>query len=357
MSMTAVTVVPGRAGSAGLREVEVPQPGPSGALVRVLEVGIDATDREINQAHYGHAPPGQDYLILGHESLGRVESVGPAVRGLRPGDLVVPTVRRPDGCPNCRAGEEDMCLWGGYTERGIRGAHGFLAEYFAEEVVFLVAVPQALRPVAVLLEPLSIVEKAVWQAYKAQERLAWRPERGLVLGAGPLGLLGVLLLLRRGLEVTLYSLEPPDGEGPALARQAGARYVRSGQADLAREAGEADLILEATGYSPLAFQAVQALRPNGVLCLLSVTGGERTVEIPSDELNNRLVLGNRLVFGSVNANRRYFELGLEDLAGFQERWPDLCRRFFSLRLRGLERFTQALEAEGGIKELVALDEG
>src|ERR1700756_2361562 len=97
--MKAVSVFPGKPNSVHVAELPKPSldevPGGRGVLVRVLRVGIDGTDREINAAEYGAAPPGDDYLILGHESFGRVEAVGSDVTELAPGDYVVASVRRP----------------------------------------------------------------------------------------------------------------------------------------------------------------------------------------------------------------------------------------------------------------------
>ena len=192
-TMQAIAVTPRKPGSA--RALELPQPQATPGLVRVsvLEVGIDGTDTEIDKGEYGDAPKGQDVLVIGHEALGRVDAVGEGVSGFAVGDLVVATVRRPDGCPNCKAGESDMCLWGDYTERGIKGAHGYMAQYYADSPDFMVKIPEALRSFAVLLEPLSIVEKAIFQAWKIQERLVWQPKKAVVLGAGPIGLLATIL--------------------------------------------------------------------------------------------------------------------------------------------------------------------
>ena len=178
--MKALVVMPGQANSAHLTSVPKPRPGMDQALVKVLEVGLDGTDREIAEGLYGQAPTGQDVLILGHESFGQVEEVGPQVRSIRPGDYVVATVRRPDNCINCQAGESDNCLQGDYLERGIKGLHGFLSEYYVEDEAYLVQVPRELRGVGVFLEPLSIVEKAVFQAFKIQERMVWQPRTAIV---------------------------------------------------------------------------------------------------------------------------------------------------------------------------------
>src|SRR5713226_4934790 len=180
-TMRVVAVTPKKPGSARQVELPIPTVADDMALMRVLEVGIDGTDTEINEGLYGEAPPGSDFLVIGHEALSVVETVGEGVSGFTTGDLVVSTVRCTDDCSNCLAGESDMCLFGRYTERGIKGAHGYMGEYYAETPAFMVKIPPALRPFAVLLEPLSIVEKATYQAWKIQERMLWQPRRAVVL--------------------------------------------------------------------------------------------------------------------------------------------------------------------------------
>jgi threonine dehydrogenase-like Zn-dependent dehydrogenase len=344
-TMRAVAVTPMRAGSA--RQVDLPVPTASAgtALMRVLEVGIDGTDTEINSGLYGEAPPGFDFLVIGHEALSVVEAVGEGATGFKPGDLVVSTVRRPDDCPNCRAGESDMCLFGRYTERGIKGAHGYMGEYYAEAPAFMVKIPPALRPFAVLLEPLSIVEKATYQAWKIQERMLWEPKRAVVLGAGPIGILGTILLRLRGLEVHVYAKSPADTVQGRILTSLGATYASVADhpvSGIGEELGQVDFILEGTGSSEVAFAAMAQLGINGVLCLTGVSAGNRRIEIPADVINLQMVLGNRLAFGSVNANRRYFEMGVEHFQQAERQWPGTFERLITRRVP-FDDFTSALD--------------
>lgn len=345
--MKAVTVTPGKPRSATLRDVPTPAPSRGEILVRLVQVGLDGTDAEIDEGLYGEAPPGETHLILGHESLGQVERAGAGIKDFVPGDLVVATVRRPGGCLNCQAGESDMCLDGRYTERGIKGRHGFMAEYYAEAPEFLVKLPPRLKGFGVLLEPMTIVEKGVAQSLDIQKRMRWEPERALVLGAGTIGLFAALVLRNLGLEVTVVGREDPDVPSLRLdlLRTIGARYVssvRSPILELPRQLGNLDLILEATGSSQVVFDAMQILGTNGVLCLMGITGGTRTISIPADRINLEMVLGNKVVFGSVNANRRYFELGVQHFGEFEQKWPGLLSRFITKRLP-LDQFREGLE--------------
>jgi len=345
--MRAVVVTPRETGSGRLAEVPDPQPQPGEVLVRVREVGLDGTDIEILEGQYGEAPPGEDYLIIGHESLGQVQKLTDGAEGLSPGDWVVAIVRRPDPvpCRNCAADEWDMCLNGQYTERGIKGRNGFLAEFYAEAPKFLVRVPEELSAVAVLLEPLSIVEKAVDQIKRIQSRMVWQPQRAMVLGAGPIGLLAGMILRLEDVEVHVYNRSEQKIKRD-LTESIGANYIcaeeRPLDHELEREIGPLDIVVEATGFSPLAFDAMDMIGPNGIVCLTGVSGGSRTLQIPADHLNLEMVLMNKVVFGTVNANRRHFEAGVRHLQEIEARWPGVLSRVITRRFP-IERFAEALQ--------------
>jgi threonine dehydrogenase-like Zn-dependent dehydrogenase len=358
--MKAVLVRTGEAGSARLAERERPEPAADEVLVRVLEVGIDGTDREINGAVYGKPPSGEEWLTIGHEALGSVEAVGRDVEGVRVGDLVVPTVRRPcpERCLQCRMGQCDFCSTGHYTERGISGAHGYLAEYFTERPEYLIRLPAEHRRLAILLEPLSIVVKGVEQIFRIQQRLPWQPRRALVLGAGPIGLLATYVLRLRGLEVTTAARTPPPTPQAELAEASGARYVSTNQSPITtldERLGDLDLIFEATGSSLVAFRALGILGINGVLCLTGVSAGDRELGIPADRLNLELVLGNKLVFGTVSSNPAHFAAAVRCIEECEARWPGLLGRLITRRL-DLEGFAAALEDEPGIKTVLEIAE-
>jgi glucose 1-dehydrogenase len=306
-------------------------------LVAMLDVGICGTDREIARFEYGSPPEGSPYLVVGHESLGRVLDAGPAVTGLKRGDLVVTRVRRPCGRPECRAcsrDRPDFCFTGGFTERGIRGRHGFLAERVVDDQRFMHVVPASLRDVGVLVEPLTIAEKALIQVWDVQARLPWTAagvppgsghgERALVLGAGPVGLLGALALLVRGFETWVFSREAEQSANAHWVGSVGARYVSSETTPIARLAdrvGDIDLVYEATGAAGAAFHALESLGVNGVFVLTGVPGRKGPIELDADDLMRNLVLRNQLVFGTVNAGADAYRAAVADLAEFHERWP------------------------------------
>lgn len=200
--MRAITAVPGEEDSIRIKEIDIPQISETGVLVKVNLVGLDGTDREIIKGLHGEPPEGKKELIFGHESLGRVVKVGSQVKSLRPGNLVVATVRRPDDCINCRAEEYDMCLKGNCTERGIKGVDGFLSDYYAEDEGFLISIPEELGELAVMLEPASVAEKAIRNIFEIQRRMIWKPETAMITGTGVLGLITAILMKLRGFDVT-----------------------------------------------------------------------------------------------------------------------------------------------------------
>jgi glucose 1-dehydrogenase len=349
--MRAVAVTPGTPNSIHLREVPTPSlydiPGGRGVLVRVLRVGVDGTDKEINAAEYGMAPEGDDYLIIGHESFGIVVDVGPNVTELEAGDYVAASVRRPGSSIYDQIGLQDMTTDDVYFERGINLRHGYLAEYYADSADFLVKVPCELRQVGVLMEPTSVAEKAIYQAYEIQRRLrVWHPKRALVLGSGTLGLLASSILRLRGLEVVTMGRTTRPYVNADLLDEIGVTYVSTTEmsvADASARHGPFDIILEGTGYSPLAFDAMQALGKNGVLVMVSVTGGDRTVEVPTDRINQGFVLGNKVAVGSVNASREDFIRGVQDLSQTELSHPGWLARLLTHPVAGLENFNRLLE--------------
>ncbi len=348
--MKAIAVIPGQVGSVHLREV--PKPGVDdisngrGVSVRVLRVGVDGTDKEINAAEYGSAPPGDDYLIIGHESFGIVEEVGANVTELEVGDYVAATVRRPGHSFYDQIGTYDMTTDEVYYERGINLRHGFLAEYYVDEPEYIVKVPSGCSNIGVLMEPTSIVEKGVVQAFEIQRRLnIWRPHKAAVMGAGTLGLLATMILRLRGLQVTTFGRKPSPYKNSELIEELGARYISTRQfsiTEASKKFGSFDIIFEATGNSGVVFEAAENLGKNGVLILTSITGGERKLEIPADKINLDFVLGNKVMFGSVNANREYFEVGAKDLAQAVAQFPGCLEKLLTHPVQGLEQYEKMM---------------
>ena len=314
--MKAITVEPGKPGTARLEDVSEPERGGS-VLVEAVAVGVCGTDVEIVEGKYGTAPPGAARLVLGHESLGRVVDPGPH-GGLKRGDLVVGIVRRPDPvpCPNCAVGEWDMCRNGRYTERGIKELDGFMSERWRIEPEYAMKVDPSLGLLGVLLEPTTVVAKAWEQVGAVGQRAFWEPRRVLVTGAGPIGLLAALVGVQRGLEMHVLD-QVTSGPKPEIVRDLGAIYHTGAVRDVGFQP---DVIVECTGVGQVIADSVAAIGAGGILCLTGVGTGGRTGHMPIAEVGSHIVLGNQVVVGSVNANKRHWYKAGQVLARADRDW-------------------------------------
>lgn len=332
---------------------------PTSVKVRVLKVGVCGTDRDIASFQYGFPPPpGSEFLVMGHECLGEIVEAGAEVTSLKPGDLVIPMVRRPcdhPECTACRAGRQDFCYTGDYRERGIKQMHGFLTESIVDEARYMNPVPQAIRDVAVLVEPLTIGEKGLIQAKQIQQRLPWgNHRRAVVLGAGPVGLLGAMALRHAGFSVTVFSRSREPNPAADIVKAIGGNYVSSQDRSveqMAAAAGNIDLVYEATGVSRFAFEVLPALGTNGVFVMTGVPGKHPATNIDTDKIMNNLVLKNQCVLGTVNAGKDAFENAIADLTAFHAAWPEAVKSLITGRFP-LERFAEPIHSDEGIKNIV-----
>lgn len=368
--MKAVATFPG---DKQVRLIDAPEPEitrPDQLKVKVLEVGVCGTDKEICHFDYGTPPAGSDHLIIGHESLSEVVEVGSDVRRFRPGDLVVLMVRRPcddETCAACNHDRPDFCFSGRFTERGINQRHGYMTEKVVELERYAVKVPRHLREVGVLVEPLTIAEKALIQVWDVQERLPWAaPDTGegrgaghkaVVLGAGPVGLLGAMALRMRGFDTYVYSLEAPDSPNAKVVQQIGARYLPGSEyplETLADTLGNIDLVYEATGASKASFSLLEQLGTNGVFIFTGVPGRKGPIELDADRVMRNLVLRNQIVYGTVNAGRDAFEAAIRDLQAFHRTWPQALGQVITGRYPIAEYQELLLGRPGGIKNVIAV---
>ncbi|HZU71762.1 MAG TPA: glucose 1-dehydrogenase [Acidimicrobiales bacterium] len=316
--MQALTVEPGKAGSARLDHVDEPPESDGEVVVETLAIGVCGTDAEIVSGAYGWAPPGRDRLVLGHESLGRVRSA-PSGSGLSAGDLVVGIVRRPDPvpCSACAVDQWDFCRNGQYTERGIKALDGYCSEIYRIQPKYAVKVDPGLGRLGVLLEPASVVAKAWDQVMMVGGRQGgWKATKALVTGAGPIGLLAALICRQAGLDVHVLD-QVSDGPKPRLVAALGATY-HTGTVEQA--AADADVVIECTGVGQLVFDVMSHVAPGGVVCLTGVSSGGRELGVDAGTLNRNMVLENEAVVGSVNANRRHYEMGAAALAKADRDW-------------------------------------
>jgi threonine dehydrogenase-like Zn-dependent dehydrogenase len=354
-----LAVYPGTPHSLHLTEVPLPPVRPSDVLVNVVRAGVCGTDREIIEAKFGSAPAGSNELVIGHEVLGVVESVGSDVSSLVPGDFVTATARRGCNCGACAAGESDFCSTLAYQERGIIGLHGYFTERFVEHFGNLVTVPPAIAATGVLVEPVSVSEKAWRVVSGVQSRIrSWRPKTAVVYGAGPIGVLTTLVLRSRGLDVFTLDLKPAPNANEAIVAKAGANYVCTLEGPacvLKRELPNVDLIIECTGSTAPLAEAMHLLGNNGVLVLLSATGGSAERTIPADRLNLEWVLGNKVMVGSVNSSLADFRAAVADLQRFDQLWPGLTEILITHRLNGLEEALDLSESiHGAVKAVIEI---
>jgi glucose 1-dehydrogenase len=333
--MHAMTVIPGRAGSAELSELPEPEAGAGELLVEPVLLGVCGTDREILDGYHGEAPPEHERLVLGHELLGRVREAG---GGFEAGQLVAGIVRRPDPvpCACCAQGEWDMCRNGQYTERGIKALDGYGAELVTIEEDFAVPIPEDLGTLGVLTEPSSILAKAWEQIDRIATRACSVHKRVLVTGAGPIGLLAALMGVQRDLDVHVLD-RATEGNKPEVVAALGAHYHTGDVTEVAKEF-DPDIVVECTGVAELVAGAMRHTAPGAIVCLTGVAAS-RELSVDVGALNNELVLENDVVFGSVNANRRHFEQAVSALCAADQDW---LRRLIT-RTVPLERWTDALE--------------
>ena len=315
--MKAITVQPKKRETTHLEDVPEPDPQSGSVLVEAIAVGVCGTDVEIAEGHYGWAPPGQTRLVLGHESLGRVLDPGPGGE-LQAGDLVVGIVRRPDPvpCPSCAVGEWDMCRNGRYTERGIKEIDGFMSERWRIDPEYAIKIDPTLGLHGVLLEPATVIAKAWEQVVRVGQRAFWEPQTVLVTGAGPIGLLAALAARQHGLEVHVLD-RIVSGPKPALVRALGATYHTGTVADVGFEP---DVIIECTGVGQVIQDGIQAVAPGGVMCLTGVGTGGRTAVLPTADAASNVVLRNKVIVGSVNANKRHWFKAQQMLARADRTW-------------------------------------
>lgn len=361
-----------------VRLIDFPQPkleNPRHVLVQVIRVGLCGTDREIMHWEYGTPPPGSEYLVLGHESLGRVLAVGKEVTKVAAGDLVVATVRRacPQKCLSCGYNESDMCFTGNFVERGIKEFHGYMTEQYVDHEDYIARLPSELEEIGVLLEPLTISEKALKQILLVQSRLHWECSlkdkdysnlhcrNALVLGGGPVGILGALALRAEKIKTWIVSLEPEDDPRVKLIRSMGIGYFSSKQCtpqDIAKQLGNVDVILEATGSSHLSFQYLPALGTNGICVLTGVPALKKGFVIDEDFIMRNMVLRNQLLLGTVNANITAFQAGVKHLLDFKREFPDQMKKLITHRYP-MEQYDQAINDNdpGRIKVTLEISPG
>jgi threonine dehydrogenase-like Zn-dependent dehydrogenase len=365
----AVKAVALRTGAETVELLDVPEPEPGRGQVKIRAIcgGVCGTDREIIRRRIPDVPPGEDFLILGHEGLGEIVEVNGQVDGFAVGDLVVPRVRRGCGkCNACNTGNSDYCFTGDYTERGIHKVHGFLCEYFVDDPQYLVKVDNDIADVAVLAEPMSVSVKAAEIALTLARRVkfdGWysqpgKPEKALVAGHGPIGMLGTMLLSVLGFDVHVMGRRDKGDFQRDLVERSGIEYFdhRHNEVDEhIAEQGQFFLIFEATGLSEITFDLANYLGRNGTMVLTGVPRGPNEMSIDGNRFMAQVVRTNQVIVGSVNACRGCFEQGLKYLQRFKKDFPEIMDNIFTSRFPA-EQCREALAGRKDPKEIKTLIE-
>jgi threonine dehydrogenase-like Zn-dependent dehydrogenase len=366
--MKAIAVTPSNK-SVGI--IDQPEPRistPTDVKLRMIEAGVCGTDKEICAFEYGTPPSGMEQLVIGHESLGEVVGVGAQVTRVKVGDLVVPMVRRPcphDYCIACRSGRQDL-FWAILPSRH-KQQHGF-AQFVVDDEKYMNLVPEDLREVAVLVEPLTIAEKGLNQVWQVQQRLPWscpvtpgkaaaHCHRAVVLGAGPVGLLGAMALVNYDFDTYVYSREPAPNSKSLLLESIGAHYISSEKHTpemLPQHIGNIDLVYEATGASSLSFEMMKYLGTNGIFIFTGVPGRKGPIEVDTDLMMRNIVLKNQVVFGTVNAGRDAFENSIRDVGTFTKRWPSAVRSLITGRFP-MEAHRDLCSGAAVIKNVISIN--
>lgn len=354
-AMKAIAFVPGTRDAYITERPEPQVTAPDEVKLKILEVGICGTDREEVAGGRADPPPGSKDMVIGHENFGRVVEVGSAVTVVRPGDYAMFTVRR--DCEPCICGHHnDMCFTGQYTERGIKGADGYQAEYVVDREKYLIRIPETIKHLGVLAEPMSVSEKAINEALRIQSARipgadgdAWLTDKqALVAGLGPIGLLAAIILRLRGAKVAGLDIVDEDSRRPSLLKKIGGEYIDGRKVktlDLDDRLGQVDLVFEATGVPQLEFELIDALGINGIYVMTGIPAGDRPLKIVGAPLMQQMVLKNQVLLGSVNAGIADFRRGIEELGEAHKRFPGAMDQLITERTP-VDRFMDAFHAQG-----------
>jgi glucose 1-dehydrogenase len=365
--MKAISLVPGTT-NVSLADVAEPMINAADEVkIKIWQVGICGTDREEVNGGRADAPAGKNELIIGHEMFGQVVETGEAVTTVAPGDYAVFTVRR--GCNECLAclnNRSDLCYTGKYTERGIKGANGFQAEYVVDKENYLVKVPESIKEIGVLTEPMSVASKAIDEAMTIQgARLKnivpgerWlEGKKALIAGIGAIGLMAAFALRLRGAEVIGMDVVDEETLRPQILKQIGGTYVDGRKVkttDLDAACGESDFIFEATGIAKLQIELIDALAINGIYVVTGIPAGERPTTVMAGHVIQQMVLKNQIVLGSVNASPAHYQMAVDDLVASLERWPDVIKNVITEKIP-FTNFNAALHQHNANEIKVVVD--
>jgi aldose 1-dehydrogenase [NAD(P)+] len=302
--------------------------------IRIIENGICGTDREIVQGRMTseRAPQGRDWLVLGHEAIGKVEE---GFGEFKVNDLVMPVNRRGCGkCNNCLMGRADHCETGEFVEAGISDMDGFMREYYYDDPRYLVKVPQGIEDIAILAQPLSDLEKSVDEIIKVQERVYWRCNDGtfscrkaLIMGTGPIGILFSMLLRTYSFQVTVANRREPTEIENQIFQEIGVDYYNSskGYKEINKKF---DIVFNASTAPPTVIEeTLPLLNYNGVLGLFGFPpSGEMKVGFQEIQ---KLSLKGIAILGLSNGQKPHFEEAMRHLSQWKITWPKTANKLIT----------------------------
>lgn len=342
--MKAIAIIPQ---TKNIQEIDIDTPSinnPDEIKIKILQVGICGTDREEVSGGRATAPRGESNLVIGHEMFGEVVEVGKSVSKAKAGDYAVFTVRR--GCKECSAclnNRSDMCYTGNYTERGIKGADGYQTEYAVDKEQYVIKVPDDIKDIGVLTEPMSVAAKAIDEAILVQSARMkdfedvdkWlNGKRALITGLGPIGLLAAFALRLKGAEVVGLDIVNEQSIRPQILEKIGGKYLNGKEINTLNvddSLGQIDFIFDATGVAKLEFEIIDALGINGIYVITGIPHGDHPITISGAELMQQLVLKNQIVLGSVNAAPYHYEQAVNYLSESKKRWPEEIKNVITHR--------------------------
>jgi threonine dehydrogenase-like Zn-dependent dehydrogenase len=241
-----------------------------------------------------------------------------------------------------------MCYSGNYTERGIKGADGFQAEYVIDTAQYLIKVPPSIKDIGVLTEPMSVAAKAIDEAMIMQQgRLKdfdrndnWlQGKKALIAGIGAIGLMAAFALRLRGAEVTGMDIVDKDQLRVKILEEIGGKYIDGrilNVTNIDDQCGEFDFVFEATGIAKLQIELIDTLGINGIYVATGIPGGKRPMTMEAGHILQQMVLKNQIMLGSVNASVEHYRMAVDYLEKSSMLWPDSIRKVITEKVHYTE---------------------
>ncbi len=320
-------------GGVKFRTVDIPLPENYDVILEPLYTGICGTDRGIvsGSLPFAYNPDGYDYLVMGHESVCVVRESN--VDGFKAGDIVVPVVRRPGDCPNCRIGRPDNCSDGKKHEAGITGMHGFMRSMFPESAEYIVRVEdRSMQKLAVLTEPLKNVMKAFEVFGVVSKRAVYNGvdstlegKKCCVIGTGNEGFLYSLMAKELGFDVVITNRHPLGEERDEITGGLNLRFTDYTKTFDSEFLNGIDLLIDTSGDPGTIFKFMRKLNYNGIMMLFGTNGRAPPASITGSDIDY-IIEKNITIAGSVDAAKVHYFQALEYL----RKWRYISSKIDSL---------------------------